>query len=215
MIEAVITEGINTQLQSLATTSNNVANANTPGYLRQTSFTQVLDAQIQTQTQVSSKQLSGAIKQTGKLYDFAVLGKSLFVVELQGELRLTQDGRFHLNEAGDLVHISGAMAMTSEGPLAANTEADQIAARLWTVSTSESYTNLQPAEMGLYLANLDDWKTNDDSKVLAQALNYTEHNATADVLEMMRIQRSVESLQKAYQTYDAAIGYGISELGRR
>jgi flagellar basal body rod protein FlgG len=35
------------------------------------------------------------------------------------------------------------------------------------------------------------------------------------VLEMMRIQRSVESLQKAYQTYDAAIGYGISELGRR
>ncbi|GGI67537.1 hypothetical protein GCM10007978_01470 [Shewanella hanedai] len=215
MIEAVVIDGINSQLQSLKATGNNVANAGTPGYLRQTSFSQVLTGQIETKSQVSSEQLVGSIRQTGNLYDFAILGKGLFVVEQQGELRLTQDGRFKLNDIGELVHISGAKAMTPDGSLGINIESNQIAQSLWTVSTSKAYVDLQPMEMGLYLANWSDWETNDGSKVLAQAINYTEHNATADVLEMMRIQRAVESLQKAYQTYDAAIGYGISELGRR
>lgn len=215
MIEKVVNESINVQLATLRATSLNIANVTTPGHLRQTSFTQVIEDEIVSSTQIATSQLNGSIRQTENDLDFAVLESALFVVEHQGTLMVTQDGRFHKDENGQLRHISGAIAMTENGPITPEGKPEELAKQMWTVSTEQQHVELIADSSGLYKPDWSEWNSNKSSRVINKALNQTSHDTTADVVEMMQTQRSIESIQKAYQAYDAAMSYGITELGRR
>jgi flagellar basal body rod protein FlgG len=214
MIEAIIIDGIHSQLESLKTASQNITNATTPGYIRQATLEQYLNGKIAVSTQVASSQLQGMIKQTGREHDFAVLNSGLFVVELNGELMLTQDGRYHVDESGILRHISGAIAMSTQGPIQAN-DTDDIADQFWLVTTDQPYVSLEEQGQGLYQVDWQQWQNSEKAQVVAKSLNLANRDAATDSVHLLKIQRNIESLQKAYQTYDSTLSYGISELGRK
>lgn len=213
MVDKVINSSIDAQLQVLQTISLNLANVSTPGYIRQSSFVQHLNGSIVASNKVSTGHLDSAIRQTDNHLDFAVLGKSLFVVELQGQTYVTQDGRFHVDSEGRLRHVSGAYAVSAGGYIDA--AADNLAQQLKMVSTTYSNVALTPMSAGLYNADWSQWHVDDNVRVVSGALNHVQHDSTADTIGMLQVQRSIESLQKTYQAYDAVVSYGITELGGR
>lgn len=214
MIEAIVLDGIHSQLDSLKTVSLNITNATTPGYIRQSTFTKYVNGKVEVSTQVASSHLQGMIKQTGEEFDFAVLNSGLFVVENNGELMLTQDGRYHVDESGLLRHVSGAIAMSTQGPIQAYPSKD-LESKFWIVTTDQPYVSLEEKGKGLYQVDWQQWQNDDEAKVLSKSLNLANKNAAEDSVYLLKIQRNVESLQKAYQTYDSTLSYGISELGRK
>lgn len=114
--------------------TNNLANLNTVGYKPDAPVVRQRDAAVQEdglfhlpsndmlealgngvtahRNRVSFDQ--GAIRQTGNPLDVAIEGEGFFVVQLAADgntsaQRLTRDGRFNLNAAGELVTVSGGL----------------------------------------------------------------------------------------------------------
>lgn len=93
------------KLKMIQLISNNIANANSVGYLRQIpeslSFKSVLNETAIRDTS------NGQLKRTGNTLDLGIEGNGYFIVESKEGLLPTRDGRFHLNEKGELVTYDG------------------------------------------------------------------------------------------------------------
>lgn len=104
-------------------TADNLANINTPGFKSNKVFYQMFTEQINGKevkssvpvTQVDLSQ--GELEPTGNQFDLGINGNGFFKVELDGETRLTRDGRFHLDNEGMLVNNDGAKVMGESGPI--------------------------------------------------------------------------------------------------
>ncbi|MCV2885323.1 flagellar hook-basal body complex protein [Aestuariibacter sp. AA17] len=215
MIEKIVNDSINLQLLKLSNTSNNLANASTPGYLPSGTFIEVVEGQQSVQRFVNADSLKTAIRQTENPLELAVMNGGMFIVEKQGQQYLTQDGRFHINSDGNIAHISGAYPVTSEGTQLTEADTSLLSSLIQTVKPSAQHLDLQPQDQGLYTPQWSQWNVDERANVLPQALNQTRQSTTTDVVNMLETQRAIESLQKAYQTYDTTVSYGISELGRK
>lgn len=98
----------------LSTVANNVANMRTAGFRAETvdfdsvysdtraervSFSTVADRHIERH--------AGPIEATGNALDVAIVGEGWFGVQTPEGLAYTRDGRFKVNEAGDLMTLTG------------------------------------------------------------------------------------------------------------
>lgn len=125
--------GMISQQTSVDTISNNLANINTTGYKKETAqFKTLLYQTIQNTTtdstgadkpvgaqvglgvrnsSIVSQYTQGAIKETNNDFDFAILGKGFFMVQLaDGSTGYTRDGSFGLSIGND-----GIMLATTDG----------------------------------------------------------------------------------------------------
>ena len=101
--------------QQLETVSNNVANAQTPGFKRQISFSEILTqaASGAGQTQSTTQDMfinvfaEGKLTNTGNPTDMAISGSGFFWVEKDDVQLLTRDGAFNISSNGELVTRSG------------------------------------------------------------------------------------------------------------
>jgi len=107
--------------RSMEVIANNIANASTPGYKRESAkfeefVTKVAPSEGQTgQQSVSfvkdggiSRDLSqGNIEKTGAPFDFAINGSGYFVVQTPAGMRYTRDGHFTLDANGQVVNSDG------------------------------------------------------------------------------------------------------------
>jgi len=224
---------IQRDIDSLKEVSQNVANANTPGYRASRGFnvlapasmavgaSQGLDA-IESRTSLDLQ--GGALQQTGTATDLALTGDAWFAVQDGRRTLLTRDGRFHVDSAGYLVNASGLRVLGDGGPLQVDNGVfkvdsrgevlldDQPVARLQLVRVSDP-TRLTALGAGLYqLAGR-----------MAPAQDYVVHQGVQersnvalgnDMVKIMEVSRHVESLQRALSAYDGMLDTGINQLGK-
>lgn len=125
--------GADVQRQRIEVMSNNLANVSTPGFARQLSVIQARHAEAIEQGIVSpgdgtihdvgggvglvetvTDHTRGTLQKTDIPTDFALRGAGYFVVEKEGEQRLTRAGNFTLNSQGELI-TPGGYKLLSEG----------------------------------------------------------------------------------------------------
>jgi flagellar basal-body rod protein FlgF len=106
----------------LETIAHNVANLNTAGFRATGVKFETLLARAETESvgfatagedYISRK--AGAATQTGNPLDVAISGEAWFAIETPGGIAYTRDGRFHLNDAGDLVSVKGYPVLDAGG----------------------------------------------------------------------------------------------------
>ena len=126
--------GADVQSARLQVVSNNLANANTPGFKREIAILQARHAEAIERGDVAAGQRgindigggvqmsetvtdfsSGAVRQTGKKTDLAITGDGFFLVDKDGESLLTRAGNFHFSTAGQLLTEQGYPVMSRDG----------------------------------------------------------------------------------------------------
>ena len=98
-------EGMLHKLKMIQAITSNIENANTIGYQRQipesVSFGDALnEAAMKDQTQ-------GQLKKTNNIFDLAIEGNAMFLVESKDGPVPTRNGKFHLNDKGILITDEG------------------------------------------------------------------------------------------------------------
>lgn len=98
----------------LTTIANNVANSNTTGFRAgEVRFDEVLSGIAGGSTSFVSEGKSylssakGSMERTGSSLDFAIQGDAWFAAQTPGGVIVTRDGRFRLNDVGELTTIDG------------------------------------------------------------------------------------------------------------
>lgn len=112
-------------VQDMEVFSENLANANMPGYKRLTTmhapFSDTLDQQVERNAQdansIKVDQSQGALQPTGQGTDFAINGDGFFVVSNGDRQFLTRNGHFTVTPDGYLVNSLGMRLQGTGGDL--------------------------------------------------------------------------------------------------
>jgi flagellar basal body rod protein FlgG len=206
-------------LQHLTVISHNIANVNTPGYQSRFSFDQSAGLHISAQQAVSNEM--GGLRETQRPLDVAIVGNGYFLLERNGQVFISRDGRFHVNPQGYLTHVSGALALTTKGPIRFDGINIQVHSDGQVAMDGISQgklqivgaTNVQLADSGLLMTN--HFKELNLIQLKTGALNTSTVNPTTETVRMMELSRHLQSTQKAIAAYDQLLQTGINETGKR
>ncbi len=107
----------------LATATNNLANANTPGFkshmVKLVNTTQKGKEGRVVHFVSANKSLrnvsDGSYRQTGNALDVSLSGNGFFMVQTSKGNKLTRNGQFALNNAGELITANGAYKVLDQG----------------------------------------------------------------------------------------------------
>lgn len=214
-----ISRSLSADVQTLATISQNAANAQTPGY-RATRA--VPDFATQAGLRTSIDERDGGLSQTARPLDLALRGAGFFLVERDGRALLARSGSFRIDQDGALTTTSGArvqgmagavtlppgdMRVDADGQLWSGT---QSIGQLRIVSVADAAA-LTPIGDGLYdyHGELSGW----NGSVVQGALERANVDAADEMLRLMETTRHVESVRRAISTYDQMMDTGINRLG--
>ena len=224
---------IQRDIDSLNAVSQNVANANTPGYRASRSFNVLTPVSTPTGASQGLESIAsrtsfdlqgGALQQTGTATDLALTGEAWFALQDGQGTLLTRDGRFHVDNSGYLVNAIGLRVLGDSGPLQVDTGVlkvdsrgevrldEQPVARLNLVRISDP-TRLTAVGAGLYqytgrMAPAQDY-------VVHQGVQERSNVALGnDMVKIMEVTRHVESMQRALSVYDGLLDTGINQLGK-
>lgn len=214
-----ISKSLSSDVQSLATISQNVANLNTPGY-RGVRAVPEFGAQAGLRTGIDQR--DGGLAQTGQSFDLALRGPGFFVIERDGKMLLTRGGAFHADAEGFLVTARGDRVQGLAGPLSiphGNVRVD-IRGELWNGAQSLGVLQLvavaqperlSPAGEGAYLysGQIAEWT----GSVMQGALERANVDPADETVRLMETTRHAESVQRAISIYDKAMDVGINRLG--
>lgn len=100
------------KLKMIQAIANNISNANSVGYQREIpesiSFKSVL-------SETAMRDITpGQLKRTSNMFDIAIEGNAYFLIDTKSGLQTTKNGRFHLNEKGELVTQEGSEVVIVE-----------------------------------------------------------------------------------------------------
>ena len=137
--------GASQAFEQQATTSQNLANANTNGFRAQIDSFQAIpvtgEAPLKTRTQVSNATVgtsfvTGPLMQTGRDLDVALQGPGWIAVRAEdGSEAYTRNGSFEVSSTGILVTQSGQQVVGDGGPITIPPDSKLIVAKDGTIST--------------------------------------------------------------------------------
>lgn len=229
--------------QAQELTANNLANLNTPGFKADKLFfrmlTEEVDGKTMTRTepmlQISLEQ--GELESTGNDFDFAIDGPGFFMVEEEGQMYLTRNGRFNLDSDGFMRNENGAYVIGESGKI-------HLPGLFHTMSQEHGGTGLEVAKDGTIRLNDEVYDrmrivgVDDPSKlqrrgnslfsVDQQALGpqdslssvmqgYFEKGnvqALSEMTDMMRNMQMFEAQQRAMHSTDEMLSQASQTLGR-
>lgn len=224
-------------------TSDNLANINTPGFKGNKLFHRLLTEEIngeQVTRSVAMQQVNleqGVLEPTGNEFDFGVNGEGFFVVEEDGNQLLTRDGRFQLNSDGYLVNSRGAHVMGVAGAIhipeyfqatgdedgGVNFEVakdgtirlnDEVFDKLSLVTVNDP-SNLE-RRGNSYFAATDTRAISADGGSMVMQGYYEKGNVNPlhEMTDMMRNMQLFEAQQRALRTSDETLSQATNNLGR-
>ncbi len=205
--------------------SNNLANADTPGFKGERVFAKVLQGAV-VGAGAATDFRAGTLSTTGGALDLALEGDGFFVVRTpQGE-RYSRGGSFRLNAAGQLtdaagnavlgesgaitlppgkVEISKAGAITVDGK-----EAGQL--RLETVPKG---TELQHDAGTLFVPPATRTALAADARTVRQgAVEQSNVNTVDALVDLITVQRSYSAVQSTVKVFDGVMSTISTDLGR-
>ncbi|WP_457651494.1 flagellar basal-body rod protein FlgF [Rhodocaloribacter sp.] len=218
--------------------ANNLANANTVGFKRDRTFTQILNEEIDAEGGPRSDKLvrqwadlaPGAFEQTGNPLDVALGGEGFFELsdEASGETRFSRAGRFTLDADGTLRDVFGYTVQGDGGPIrlpvrngGAVTIARDGSIRVGDeqvgkirVVTFEDIDRLQRLDGAAFDAVGMEPIDVEAPDVHQGYLEQSNVDAIGAMTEMIEFYRLFESQQKTIRTADEILGRITRELGR-
>ncbi len=213
------------RMETVETVTNNLSNANTPGFKKdRLCFASILDQATQNRrshgvnyTYIPDRKIDfseGVTIQTNRDLDVAIEGKGFFKVKRGGQEFFTRLGNFTRSKNGQLVTRSGALVLGNGGqPIelpdgVINIDENGVifgkdgeAGRLGLFAPDE--TQLVKQGSGLFSYNGDSTavKQSKDGRLLQRHLEGSNVQSMQEVVVMMTSMRGFESYQKAMKNY--------------
>jgi flagellar basal-body rod protein FlgF len=232
---------MNAMRRRMDMTANNVANMNTHGYREEKPlFQEILqkDSRSQGVSYVQDARsvrnvTNGPLEETGHTYDVALQGAGFFAVKhpTTGEVTYTRDGRFRVNNTGQLVNTQGFSVMGEGGAaLSIPTTARQV------VITSDGTILADAANVGqmqvaqfdneLLLKKMEDGRyqapptlspngKREGVQVMQGMIEGSNVNPVVALTEMVDIARGYERAERIVSNEDERIRDAIRKLSGR
>jgi flagellar basal-body rod protein FlgG len=239
MTDAITISAIamNNATKQLDIVSQNMANANTNGYMREIAVNRAFSNYIDTELTQFSSQLPvipetqnvidfshGALRKTDNPLDFAIEGDGFFEV-MSGKQKLySRHGSFSINEQGQLINSSGMALNGSEGPLLLTSGEVEINSK-GEVYQGQDYMGriklvsiLEPQMMtkqgnGLFAINQAGLIEQDEiSRVRQGYIESSNVEAVSEMVNMMTLMRNFEANAKVISSYDDMLSNAISSI---
>jgi len=167
---------------------------------------------------------SGAIVATGNTFDLALMGDGFLTVETPAGERFTRAGALQLDATGTLVDLNGNAVLGERGPIVFGPEEIDIAiAADGSVSSSEGPKDqlrivefANPQELTREGANL--WAGGSptaatDTRAIQGSIERSNVSGVTEMAEMIRVQRSYESVSNIMRQQDEMRRSAIQRLG--
>ncbi|MBW2632378.1 MAG: flagellar basal-body rod protein FlgF [Deltaproteobacteria bacterium] len=169
----------------------------------------------------------GNIRKTGNALDLAIEGKGFFAVQTKAGVAYTRDGGFTLNENGELVTLNGDYVLGRGGKIVIEGSDIQISENglvsvdgnevdaLKIVSFREP-SALARLSAGFYRNhdNLAGAEEEGNVRVQSGCLELSNVQVIKQMVEMINIQRTFESYQKAIQTISEQDRLSTNRIGK-
>jgi flagellar basal-body rod protein FlgF len=221
------------------TTANNLANMTTAGFKVEHVLTRDLTekpaAASDTPNAISFVDAwtlqrdfsAGPIEQTGNPLDFAIENAGFFSVQTSAGETYTRDGRFSLNDEGQIVTRNGDLVMGEGGPITLNSAGGAISVtREGSLSQDGQIVGklkvvdfATPGALEKVGSNL--WRATDETPTTATgasvASGFVEGsnvNAVLELTQMIEISRAYASVAKMLSQSDELRGASIDKLAR-
>ena len=214
-------------------TANNLSNANTAGYRRDRSFTEVLESGLDAEGAPQSRRRtvgwadlgSGTLDPTGNPLDLALGGEGFFTVEgPDGAPRYTRAGHFVTDAEGALRTSNGLAVLGTDGPITLPpggpitvNAAGEIAVGGKPAGTLQVVTFDDPSA----LRRLDDTSFTSQAAPRAAApsvqqgvIEASNVDPIREMTDMIAHVRPYEAQQKVVQTTDSILGQVTRDLSK-
>lgn len=232
--------------RSMDVVANNIANANTAGFKVESVLLESAPARIAEHSDGPSELQfvnmwgmgrdfsQGELEYSGRSLDLAIEGEGLFAVEVDGEEQYTRDGRFRLDNQGQLVTGNGVAVLSAGGrtPIILDASGSEI-------EIQDNGTIVQNGQevgrIGVFeIANLSELSKRGDGRYALDSRNpdaiepeevlnptlrqgYIEASNVESIREltsMMSIMRSYQSVAKFINQVEDLNKRAIERLGR-
>ncbi len=234
--------GMLTQTRKLTAISNNLANAETPGYKRNvvsaSTFGQMVISRLDSQaTPIGSMNLAtvadrtdvihsqGGLKDTGRSLDFAIKGEGFFAVQGNGGTLYTRDGSFNVDANGYLVLDGMGRVLGRDGrPIRPGT--DQITAdsegNLFAggnpvgslaVVNFANYNSLKPAGENAYTA-AGGAALMQNPAVLWKTTEGSNVDEAQEMTNAVASQRELQTCSQALKMYDQILSMAVTDIAK-
>lgn len=170
----------------------------------------------------------GSISDTGNPFDLALDGSGFFVVQTPTGERYTRAGNFTLDAEGRLVTQNGHAVLGQEGPIIARGESALISPsgqvtvngapveQLLIVDFPRPY-QLTEYGQNYYTATEEVRRTRtvlEQPQLRVGALERSNVNPIAELIQLMDAARSYESHQRIVQAFDESLDAAVNEIAR-
>jgi flagellar basal-body rod protein FlgG len=226
--------GMRKGMQNLDVISNNIANANTTGFKKDTAvfgdFKTIIEGEMAkkdllTLDEVASDYSQGSLDETGGKYDLAIKGNGFFAVDVEGTEKYTRDGSFTLDKNGYMVDKLGNRVKGEKGNIKCSTT------NVIVDPSGKVFDNGK--EVGIikmvdfenekslkksgdnFVEKTDLTKEKKFKGTLMQGyLESSNVNVINEMVEMMNVMRNYETNQKILKVQDEILGKSVNDVGR-
>jgi flagellar basal-body rod protein FlgF len=224
----MIGAGLNALTDRVDSIAANLANANTPGYRRQTADVHLFETHLDpspdspvvrvpgVRTGIDLR--AGRLEDTGNDLDFAIQGRGFFAIRTPEGTGYTRAGRFTLNERGEIATSAGHPVLGQSGPIVVGNGSDLAVAPDGTVSVDGAVAGrirladflrpdrLRHGEDGLFVAPPDAVEEPVRAPRIRQgALEGSNVDATTEMVELIEAQRSYDRKHRAISVLNDAM----------
>jgi len=221
------------------TTANNLANMTTAGFKVEHVVSRALSEKPATASDTPNdisftdawmlqRDFStGSLERTGNPLDFALESDGFFVVQAAGGEAFTRDGRFGLDEQGQLITRNGDLVMGEGGPITidpaggalsvsreGSISQDGVVLGTLRVSTFPTPAALERIGSNMWRATDEAPQAATDAKVAGGFIEGSNVNAVLELTEMIEVSRAYTSIAKMIAQSDELRGTSIDKLAR-
>lgn len=234
--------GLAVQWERQEAIANNLANANTAGYKRDDLIGSTFEEHMIYAVRAGNSRYIGSatggtvgfqsvtdfspgeLQQTGNPLDLALEGQGFFVVQTpQGE-RLTRNGEFTLDNAGNLVTRQGYKVLGEKGPISFRGSAAEILGDgkilvgggvidQLRIVRPQNNAALQKEGANLYIGG-GTWGTATGTQVRQGFMEGSNVQSVMEMVRMIEVSRAYETNQKVLAAHDSALDKAVNEVGR-
>ncbi|MEM9101497.1 MAG: flagellar hook basal-body protein [Pseudomonadota bacterium] len=221
-------------MHQLDVISQNIANVNTPGYRAlqpiATPFNDLVTDPAHSRAQSLTlptlvKNAPGNLVKTGRALDVGIQGQGFLQLQAGSQIYLTRAGSLQLNAEGLLVGANGYPVVGQSGNIqlkgsdvriessGAIYEDGQLIDHLALVAVADPQA-LRHLGTGVYAYHPQDFTPVDSPNLQQGHVESSNVNSSESMIQLIQLQRHIESTQKALQAYGQIMNAGVNELGK-
>lgn len=228
---SVMVEAFTARTPHIESIAHNLANTHTPGFKAEKTYLKATDQSRQGGLfyvpAVNIDYTQGNIFRTGNQLDMAIQSDGFFVIETKSGEAYTRKGNFTVSGANELMTPEGAYVMGEGGRIVLTgsqivvSDKGEIESETGTIGKLKIVRFEKPSELvregsGIYRdpESKAGLKPQDEPDVKSEHLENSNVQVLKEMVEMIDVQRTIESYQKVIQTLSDLDHLSTNRLGK-